>query len=117
MNITQVQIHLNEKASPPKVKAWADIVIDKEFIIRGLAIRENTEKDYCFVTMPYKVRNTNHDEVREDVAHPITEDCRRYIENTVLDKGSKCFPTDEVYSDYDEALKSFINYVEKDITK
>lgn len=85
MNITQVQIHLN-RGDPPKVKAWADIIIDHEFIVKGLTIREDAKEGYCFVTMPYKMRVTNHDEVRQDIAHPITEPCRKYIEDKVLDE-------------------------------
>ena len=84
MNITRVQIHLNH-GDPPKVKAWADI-LDGEFIVKGLAIREDAKEGYCFVTMPYKMRTTNHDEVRQDMAHPITEPCRKYIEDRVLDE-------------------------------
>jgi DNA-binding cell septation regulator SpoVG len=88
MNITKVQIHLNH-GTTPKVKAWADIIIDDEFIIKGLAIREDVKDHYCFVTMPYKIlKNTvepGGDVQREDVAHPIREACRKYIEDTVLD--------------------------------
>jgi len=85
MNITRVQIHLN-RGTTSKVKAWADIIIDNEFIVKGLAIREDATDHYYFVTMPYKMRTTNHDEVRQDMAHPITEPCRKYIEDRVLDE-------------------------------
>jgi len=85
MNITRVQIHLNH-GTASRVKAWADIIVDEEFIVKGLAIREDAKEGYCFVTMPYKMRTTNHDEVRQDMAHPITEPCRKYIEDKVLDE-------------------------------
>ncbi len=86
MNISKIQIHLN-KGTTSKVKAWADIILDdNEFIIKGLAIREDAKNGYYFVTMPYKTQLTNHGEVREDVAHPIKESCRRYIEKAVLDE-------------------------------
>ena len=85
MNITQVQIHLN-RGSTSKVKAWADIILDDEFIVKGLAIREDATDHYYYVTMPYKIKVTNHDEVREDVAHPIRDKCRQYIETKVLDE-------------------------------
>ena len=36
--------------------------------------------------MPYKmVKVANHDEVRQDIAHPIRDKCRQYIETKVLD--------------------------------
>jgi DNA-binding cell septation regulator SpoVG len=85
MNITQIQIHLNH-GTTSRVKAWADIILDDEFIVKGLAIREDAKEHYCFVTMPYKMRVANHDEVREDVAHPIRESCRKYVEDKVLDE-------------------------------
>lgn len=85
MNITKVQIHLNH-GTTSKVKAWADIILDDEFIVKGLAIREDAKDGYYFVTMPYKTKVINHDEVRQDVAHPIRDKCRKYIEDTVLDE-------------------------------
>jgi DNA-binding cell septation regulator SpoVG len=88
MNITKVQIHLYH-GTTSKVKAWADIILDGEFIIRDLVIREKAVEGYCFVTMPYKVREENHDQVRQDVAHPINDKCRRYIEDTVIDEYEK----------------------------
>jgi len=95
MNITRVQIHLIRGSPQNKLKAFADIIIDDEFIIKGLAIREDAE-GYSFVTMPFKLRPATEkdnarrvmrqgNEVREDVAHPISEDCRRYIQTKVLD--------------------------------
>lgn len=86
MNITGVQIHLNHNNTPPKVKAWADIIIDEDFIVKGLAIRVHATEGWHFVTMPYKKRLTNHDEVRQDIAHPINDKCRKYIEEIVLDE-------------------------------
>jgi DNA-binding cell septation regulator SpoVG len=79
MNITRVQVHVMDQ--PNSVKAFADIIIDDEFIVRGLAIREDRE-GYAFVTMPYKIKN----ETRFDVAHPINEPCRKYIEGKVIDE-------------------------------
>jgi len=43
MNITKVQIHIN-RGTTSKVKAWADIIIDGEFIVKGLAIREDAKE-------------------------------------------------------------------------
>jgi len=88
MNITKVQIHIN-RGTTSKVKAWVDIILDGEFIIKDLAIREDAKEHYYFVTMPYKTRLIEHDEVRQDVAHPIKEKCRQYIEKTVLDEYEK----------------------------
>lgn len=82
MNITKVQIHINSPDN--NVKAHADIIIDGEFIVKGLAVRLDAE-GYPFVTMPFRLKETNHDKVRMDIAHPITETCRKYIQDKVLD--------------------------------
>lgn len=89
MDITKVQIHIN-RGTTSKVKAWADIIIDGEFIVKGLAIREDAKDGYYYVTMPYKVKEGRPGQpikdLRADIAHPINEGCRKYIEDTVLDE-------------------------------
>jgi len=85
MNITKVQIHVNSKVEN-SVKAWADIIIDDEFIVKGLQIREDSE-GFAFVTMPFRLKEVDHDrdQIRQDIAHPIRESCRKYIVTKVLD--------------------------------
>ena len=89
MNITKVQIHINKKRDDGPVKAWADIIIDDEFIVRGLVVIEAADSTH-YVNMPNKVKkdpsNKSGKELRMDIAHPITEECRQYIEGTVLDE-------------------------------
>lgn len=80
MDITKVQVHIL-KVPNKSVIGYADIIFDDVFIVRGLVIRENTQQE-TYVTMPYTIRNEN----RCDVAHPITEPYRQYIENTVIDQ-------------------------------
>jgi DNA-binding cell septation regulator SpoVG len=81
MNITKVQIHQNQNQNTA-IKAWADIILDDEFIIRGLVV-VCKEDGVHVVNMPSKIlKNTS----RQDVAHPIKESCRQYIENKVLDE-------------------------------
>lgn len=80
MNITRVQIHILKEPNK-SVVGYADIIIDGEFIVRGLVIRQNDLQE-TYVTMPYTIRNNT----RCDVAHPIVETCRRYIEDKVLDQ-------------------------------
>ena len=81
MNITRVQIHILRGDPTNKVKAYADILLDDEFIIKGLAVREDQE-GYTFVTMPYRMVEGT----RLDIAHPLKESCRQYIETRVLDE-------------------------------
>lgn len=82
MNITKVQIHVNKTKN--SVKAWADIILDDEFIVKGLQIREDNE-GFAFVTMPFRLKEINNDQVRQDIAHPLKESCRRIIITKVLD--------------------------------
>ncbi|MBE3143812.1 MAG: septation protein SpoVG family protein [Planctomycetes bacterium] len=83
MNITKVQVHINRNKSN-SIVAWADIIIDDDFIVKGLQIREDHE-GYAFVTMPFRLKEVRGSEIRQDVAHPIKESCRRDIQTKVLD--------------------------------
>ena len=85
MDITNVRLHILETQG--SIKAYADIVIDDEFIVKGLAIREDAKDHYLFVTMPFKINPNEPDKKKSriDVAHPLNEDTRRYIEDKVID--------------------------------
>lgn len=82
MNITKVQIHFNKKPET-NIKAFADIIIDGEFIIRNLTIFKDPNTGYHYVNMPSKKLISGE---RQDIAHPINDKCRQYIENKVLDE-------------------------------
>jgi len=78
MNITKVQVHLAEKGN---IKAFCDIIIDEEFIVRGITVREN-DNGNLYIRMPYRKDGTGN---FRDVAHPIRENCRLNIEGVILD--------------------------------
>jgi stage V sporulation protein G len=84
MNITKVQIHLIRPDPTNKLKAYADIIFEEVFIVRGLTIKEDHE-GYTEVYMPNKYRKTPTGDVRCDIAHPLNEKYRGYIRDTVLD--------------------------------
>lgn len=84
IRITKVQIHLFD-SDKSAVRAFADIILDDEFIVRGLVVVEGDDHIH-YVNMPNRKRR---DGTRQDVAHPINEECRKYIENTVLDEYEK----------------------------
>jgi len=73
-----VQLHPHRNSA---VLSFADIVIDDEFVIKGLAIVKSQD-GILHVNMPCK---TIKDRDRLDIAHPITEDCRLYVQDMVLD--------------------------------
>jgi len=85
VEITEVRIILRDEV---KLKGFANVTFDNAFVIRGMKIIAGT-KGY-FVSMPSRRRP---DGTHQDVAHPINNDMRRLIENTVLNA-------------YEEELKS-----------
>ena len=77
IEITEVRVSLREDA---KLKAFASITLDDLFVIRGLKIIEGA-KDHLFVAMPSRKRP---DGKHQDIAHPITQEMREYLERKVL---------------------------------
>jgi stage V sporulation protein G len=63
-----------------KLRAFATILLDGCFIVRGLKIIEGQAG--LFVAMPNKRRQ---DGSFQDIAHPITSEFRRYMEEVVLE--------------------------------
>ena len=76
MEITEVRITLRNEE---KLKAFANVTFDGEFVIRGLKII-NGNKGY-FISMPSRKRP---DGSHHDIAHPINNAMRRKIEDRVL---------------------------------
>ena len=78
MNITEVRISLRDDA---KLKAFASITLDDCFVIRGLKIIKG--QTGTFVAMPSRKRK---DGDYQDIAHPINNTTRKWMENIVLEK-------------------------------
>ena len=76
MEITEVRITLRNEE---KLKAFANVTFDDEFVIRGLKII-NGNNGY-FVSMPSRKRS---DGTHQDIAHPINNRMRQRIEEAVL---------------------------------
>ncbi|OGC79758.1 MAG: septation protein SpoVG [candidate division Zixibacteria bacterium RBG_16_43_9] len=77
MEITEVRITLRDEE---KLKAFANITFDNAFVIRGLKVINGT-KGY-FVSMPSRKRP---DGTHQDIAHPVSNEMRRIIEEKVLE--------------------------------
>ncbi|MFC1545615.1 septation regulator SpoVG [Gemmatimonadota bacterium] len=76
MKITEVRVSLcNEE----RLKAFANITFDDEFVIRGLKVIEG--HNGFFVSMPSRRRS---DGTYQDIAHPINSAMRTMLEETVL---------------------------------
>lgn len=76
MEITEVRVTLRNE---DKLKAFANVTFDDEFVIRGLKVI-NGNSGY-FVSMPSRKRS---DGTHQDVAHPINNHMRQKIEEAVL---------------------------------
>jgi len=78
MEITEVVVYpVNED----KLKAYVTLTFDNCFVVRDLKVIK-AQKGY-FVAMPNKKRK---DGIVRDVAHPLNQEMRDYIEETVLEK-------------------------------
>ena len=77
IKITEVRVSLREDA---KLKAFASITLEDQFVIRGLKVIEGNS-NRMFVAMPSRKRP---DGKHQDIAHPITQDMREYVEDMVI---------------------------------
>jgi stage V sporulation protein G len=76
VEITEVRVTLRDEE---KLKAFANVTFDEEFVIRGLKII-NGNNGY-FVSMPSRKRA---DGTHQDICHPINNSMREKIEKAVL---------------------------------
>ena len=84
MKITEVKINLMPGQDP--LKAFASIIFDDCFVIHDLRIIKTPNR--MFVAMPSK-KITSGNRVGDsykDIAHPIKQEMRTLIEETVLKK-------------------------------
>ncbi len=78
MEITEIRISVRDDN---KLKAFASITLDNRFVIRGLKIIEGTKG--LFVAMPSRKRP---DGTYQDVAHPINNETRDWMEEQIIIK-------------------------------
>jgi stage V sporulation protein G len=81
MEITEIRISLRDDN---KLKAFASITLDNCFVIRGLKIIEGAKG--VFVAMPSRKRP---DGTYQDVAHPINNSTRDWMEERIVDAYTK----------------------------
>jgi stage V sporulation protein G len=77
VQITEVRVTLRNE---DKLRGFANVTFDGEFVVRGMKIIQGTTG--LFVSMPSRKRP---DGSHQDIAHPVTADLRRRIEEQVLD--------------------------------
>ena len=77
MKITEVKVYLTKEDG--RLKAYATIVFDNDFIVRDLKVIEGDKG--LFVSMPSRRRR---DGTFRDVVHPLNSDTRKKIEDAVV---------------------------------
>lgn len=91
MEITEVRVFpVNEE----KLRAYATITFDDCFVVRDLKVIHGNSG--LFVAMPSKKRK---DGSFKDIAHPLNNDFRAKIEQTVLDAYEAEVPLEEAQSE------------------
>ena len=81
MDITEIKLTLRDE---DKLKAFVSVTFDNAFVIRGMKVISG--KEGYFVSMPSRKRK---DGTYQDIAHPINNDMRKNLENTILDEYEK----------------------------
>lgn len=80
MEITRVNVTI---VNQDKVKAYADILIDDSFLVRGLKLIYTNR---FFISMPSRKRK---DGTYTDIAFPMNDETRKMIELKVLEAYEK----------------------------
>ncbi len=83
MKVTEVRVKRVD-ATNGKLKGWASITFDNVFVIHNLKIIDGQKG--IFVAMPN--RKTKDGEYR-DIAHPLNNDTRKMIEDSVIEEFHK----------------------------
>ena len=76
MEITEVRVTLRNEE---RLRGFANVTFDNSFVIRGMKIIQGNSG--LFVAMPSRKRP---DGSYQDIAHPVTREMRRQIEESVL---------------------------------
>lgn len=76
MQVTETRVHLTNEQ---RLKAFVSITFDNCFAVRNIKVVEGNSG--LLVCMPSRKTSTAQ---FKDVAHPITQDFRDYLEKTIL---------------------------------
>lgn len=89
MEITDIKIFKARQRGP--VLAYANVILDGRFIIRGITLLEN-EKTGRFISMPSR-RLRNQERGFRDICHPLNSNVRKEL-------------TEVVFAAYDQSLEA-----------
>ncbi len=143
MEITEVRVFLKEGADK-KLKAYATITIDNQFVIRNVKIIQGTKGlfvampsrklrascprcghkndvkskfcNFCGAGVPFDEKKFQDKEARmsehRDIAHPITQECREYIQRKVLSayEGERANPSQKRQEDHAPVIRDQVRH-------
>jgi len=78
MEITEINVTLRNE---DKLKAFVNVTFDNQFVVRGMKVIKGSTG--FFVSMPSRKMP---DGSFRDIAHPINNDFRQFIEKKILDE-------------------------------
>ncbi len=81
MEITDVKLFKTRRNGP--VLAYANVILDNQFIIRGITLVE-TEKNGRFLSMPARKMRDREKHYR-DMCHPLDNEVREQLTKAVFD--------------------------------
>lgn len=82
MKITSIKMY---KTKEGNIKAFASIVFENVFVVNNIKVIENTNTGELFISMPNKIVDNGV----KDIAHPIDNTFRKYIEEEILNEYKK----------------------------
>lgn len=90
MKITDVKIFKAKQRGP--VLAYANVILDNKFIIRGITLIEKGEKRY--ISMPAR-RLRDEERSYRDICHPLNSDVRNELTEKVFDAYNEFIESEE----------------------
>jgi stage V sporulation protein G len=88
VEITEIRVTLKRE---DKLKAFVNVTFDNQFVIRGLKVISG--KSGYFISMPSRRRP---DGTHQDIAHPVNNEARRFIEEKILAAYDQALQAEEV---------------------
>ena len=102
LKITSVNIYLKENS---RMKGLASVIIDDCFAVRDIRIIEGDNG--LFVAMPSKKKA---DGEYKDIAHPITQECRKMFEDVILEAYNDLVTLNTQECMYQNMIKQLLQY-------
>ena len=88
MEITEINVTLRDEE---KLKAFVNVTFDNQFVVRGMKVIKGANG--YFVSMPSRRMS---DGSFRDIAHPINNEFREFIEKVILEEYTRKIESGEI---------------------